>query len=38
VALYQPVKGHGSVAKLVFTGRKTVAINLPFTLEDVKLP
>jgi hypothetical protein len=33
-----PQKGHGTPAKLVFTGRRIVAVNIPFSLKDVKLP
>jgi hypothetical protein len=35
---YTPQKGHGTPSKLVFTGRRSVTINIPFTLKDIKLP
>jgi hypothetical protein len=36
--VYNPQAGHGKVAKMVFSGRRNVAISIPFTLKDVKLP
>jgi hypothetical protein len=36
--VYNPQAGHGKVTKMVFSGRRTVAISIPFTLKDVKLP
>ncbi len=36
--VYNPQKDHGKVTKLVFSGRRNVALSIPFTLEDVKLP
>jgi hypothetical protein len=35
---YVPQKGHGTPTKMVFSGRKPVAVNIPFTLKDIKLP
>jgi hypothetical protein len=36
--VYQPQKGRGEPDRLVFFGRKSVAIDIPFTLQDVPLP
>jgi hypothetical protein len=35
---YQPQKGQGEAARLVFTGTRAVIIEVPFTLRDVPLP
>ena len=35
---YQAQKGQTEPAKLVYTGSRTVLINIPFTLKDVPLP
>src|SRR5262249_38479832 len=35
---YIPQKGHGTPTKMVFSGRRPVAVNIPFTLKDIKLP
>jgi hypothetical protein len=35
---YTPQAGHGKVAKLVYLGRQSVGIAIPFTLKDVRLP
>ncbi len=38
IAVYRPAKGAvAEPAKLVFTGRKTAAVNIPFTLKNVPL-
>jgi hypothetical protein len=34
----QPQKDQGEPAKLVFHGRRSVAVDIPFTLKDVPLP
>jgi hypothetical protein len=36
--VYKPEKGQPAPAKLVFKGRKSVTIDVPFTLKDVPLP
>jgi hypothetical protein len=36
--VYKPEKGQPVPAKLVFKGRKSVTIDVPFTLKDVPLP
>ncbi len=36
--LCQPGKDQGQPAKLVYSGRKRVTIDIPFTLKDVPLP
>jgi hypothetical protein len=36
--VYTPQKDHGKVTTLVFSGRRSVAVSIPFTLKDVKLP
>jgi hypothetical protein len=36
--VYNPQAGQGKGTKMVFSGRRNVAINIPFTLKDVKLP
>jgi hypothetical protein len=36
--LYVPQKDKGEPAKLVFSGRKAVDVDIPFTLKDVPLP
>jgi hypothetical protein len=36
--VYQPEKGQAAPARLVFKGRKSVTVDVPFTLKDVKLP
>src|SRR5262249_50546580 len=33
-----PPRGQGKVTDLVFVGRRNVAISIPFTLADVRLP
>jgi hypothetical protein len=38
VMVYTPQKGQGTPTKVVFSGRRTVTVNIPFTLKDVKLP
>jgi hypothetical protein len=35
---YVPQKDHGKVTSMAFTGRTSVAIGIPFTLKDVRLP
>jgi hypothetical protein len=35
---YTPQKGHGTPSKVVFSGRRQVSVNVPFTLANVKLP
>jgi len=37
VATYRPAAGAAEPAKLVFTGRRAVALSIPFTLENVDL-
>src|SRR5439155_227842 len=36
--VYQPTADQGEPARLVYTGRRTVTLEVPFTLEDVPLP
>jgi hypothetical protein len=36
--VYRPQKGRGEPARLVFYGRKSAAIDIPFTLKNVPLP
>jgi hypothetical protein len=35
---YTPQKDHGAPTKLVFSGRKNVAITIPFTIKNITLP
>jgi hypothetical protein len=37
-SIYRPHAGQGEPAQLVYTNRRTVAIEVPFTLKDVPLP
>ena len=38
IATYRPAKGGpAEPAKLVFTGRKAVSVNIPFTLKNVPI-
>jgi hypothetical protein len=36
--VYRPDPGQGEPARLVYTGRRTATIEVPFTLKDVPLP
>jgi hypothetical protein len=36
--IFKPVQGQGDPAKLVFTGQRTVNVDVPFSFKDVKLP
>jgi hypothetical protein len=38
VLTFTPQKGQGDAAKLVYRARKSVAVDVPFTLKDVPLP
>jgi hypothetical protein len=38
VVSYTPKKGQGDATKLVFMGRKSLSVEVPFTLKDVTLP
>jgi hypothetical protein len=36
--LFKPTKGQGKPAKLVFTGQRSVSVDVPVTFKNVKLP
>jgi ferric-dicitrate binding protein FerR (iron transport regulator) len=38
VVSYTPKKGQGDATKLIFMGRKSLSVEVPFTLKDVTLP
>jgi hypothetical protein len=38
ILTFQPQKDQGDAAKLVYMGRKSVAVEIPYTLKDVTLP
>src|SRR5262249_40315305 len=36
--IFKPAQGQGEPAKLIFTGQRTVTVDIPFKFKDVKLP